>query len=154
MFNLTEHTRIYTLTPDVLGVPEGRDYLALEWWQYRWLGKFRGDVTIEVPPEDVAVIHAQPTGDVPSLVSVSHDITGGSIVRDVSFYTESGTLTGSLETKAGLRLVLFGSLPAGWRVSRETHFHTTASSCGGWQSEVVTTGVRTQFSVGFASEHE
>jgi hypothetical protein len=48
-----------------------------------------------------------------------------------------------------LPLVLFGHLPAPWTLERRTAFHATASSVGGWQSELVTTDQRTRFEVRF-----
>ncbi len=149
VFNLTGKTQTYEIRPEMLGIEPGKDFVAIEWWQYRWLGRFGGQFAIEVPPEDVAVIHAQPVRDVPSLVSVSHHITGGHIVNDVSFDSSSGKLTGVLATKAGIPLNLFGHLPRGWGLSREAAFHTTVSSTGGWQSEVRTTGMHTPFHIDF-----
>jgi hypothetical protein len=131
----------------MLGIEKGSEFLALEWWQYRWLGLHDGNLSIEVPGEDVAVVPARPASDIPSLVSVSHTITGGSIVRDVGFDAGSGVLSGTIETKPGLPLALFGNLPADWELAREAQFHTTASSYGGWQSETVTTAARPRFAV-------
>lgn len=62
VFNLENRTRTFRITPSMLGIPEGEELLALEWWQSRWLGRYRGAFEIEVPAEDVAVIHAQPMG--------------------------------------------------------------------------------------------
>jgi hypothetical protein len=150
VFNLANQTQPYEITPKMLGIESGKEFLALEWWQCRWLGRYKDKFQIDVPAEDVAVIHAQRTRDVPSLLSVSHHITGGYIVEDVSFDPQTGTLGGVLATKAGLRVVLFGHLPAGWILARESTFHTMSSTVGGWQSEVVTTGTRTSFEIQFA----
>ena len=131
------------------GFTDGREFLAIEWWQYRWLGRFTDKFRIEVPAEDVAVIHAQPTEDVPSLLSVSHHFTGGYIVEDVEFDLEVSALRGVLVTKPGLRVVLFGHLPKGWTLARESTFHAMDNSVGGWESELVTTAPRTPFSIAF-----
>jgi len=123
--------------------------VALEWWQCRWLGRFKNRFTLDVPPGDVAVIHAQPVKAVPFPVSVSHHITGGYIVENVSFDRRSGKLRGALRTKEGLRMVLFGGLPEGWELSRESKPHAAKSSVGAWQCEVLTTGKRTRFAIRF-----
>jgi alpha-galactosidase len=149
VFNLTNETRKYRITPRMLGLEAGKLFLALEWWQYRWLGRFDSDFEIEVPAGDVAIIHAQPIKDVPSLVSVSHHFTGGYIVEDVEFDASTGMLKGVLATKAGLRVVLFGSKGAGWKLARTANFHATENSLGGWQGEVITTDTRTPFSIPF-----
>ena len=150
VFNLTSKTRQYEITPGMLGIASGREFIALEWWQYQWLGRFKGKFMIEVPAEDVAVIHAQPTGEVPSLVSVSHHVTGGYIVENVTFDQQTSMLTGVLVTKPGLRVLLFGHKPAGWGFAREGKFHGSMSSLGGWQYEVVTKATHTPFKVPFA----
>lgn len=149
VFNMTGETQTYEISPDMLGIEPGKEFLALEWWQCKWLGRFNAKFTVDVPAEDVAVIHARPVQDVPSLVSVSHHITGGYIVEDVSFDPIDGNLRGTLATKAGLNIVLFGQIPEGWGLSRKSKFHAVTNSIGGWQSEVTTTGPRTAFEVGF-----
>ena len=148
-FNLTETTRTFRIEPDMLGMEEGCEFLALEWWQSRWLGRFDGPFNLEVPPGDVAVIHAGHPQEVPSLISVSHHITGGYIVDEVTFDPDSGLLSGILATKAGLNLVLFGHLPEGWTLSRESRFHGMAGAIGSWQHEVVTTETHTPFAIRF-----
>lgn len=148
VFNLTQKTRTFTIEPDMLGIKPGKEFLALEWWQYRWLGRFRGNFKIDVPPGDVAVIHAQPRRSVPWLMSVSHHITGGYIIEDVSFDRKTGQLTGKLLTKPGLPVVLFGQVPKGWQLGR-SNFHSTANSFRGWQSEIITTSKRTRFTISF-----
>ena len=132
-----------------VALAKGKAFLALEWWQYRWLGRFEEEFEIEVPAGDVAVIHAQPVKDVPSLVSVSHHFTGGYIVEDVEFDASAATLKGVLATKPGLRVVLFGSKGGGWKLARTASFHAMENSCGGWQSDVITTGMRTPFTIPF-----
>lgn len=149
VFNLETRTRTFRITPSMLGLPEDEELLALEWWQSRWLGRFRGAFELEVPPEDVAVIHAQPVGVHPGLVSVSHHITGGTILRDLRFDAGDATLRGVLETRADLPVVLYGSAPAGWVLGGQAQHHGAQGSTGGWQVEVKTTGQRTPFEIAF-----
>lgn len=148
-FNLTSRVRQFEIQPEMLGIAPGQPFLALEWWQYRWLGRFQSAFSVEVPAQDVAVIHAQAVRDTPSLISVSHHITGGYIVEDVSFDRGSSELRGDVVTKPGVRMVLFGHLPEQWALAQETTFHATANPGGGWQSELVTNRKRTPFAVRF-----
>lgn len=85
----------------------------------------------------------------PCLVSVSHHISGGTILRDVRFDEGHAVLRGLLETKPGIPVVLFGGAPSGWILSPHAQHHATQSSVGGWQAEVRTTGQRTPFEVAF-----
>jgi hypothetical protein len=149
VFNLTEKTKTYTITPEMLGIRPGKEFLALEWWQYRWLGRFDRPFSIDVPPEDVAVIHARPTQHVPSLLSISHHVTGGYILENIAFDPATGKLSGIIAAKAGVPMVLFGHLPKGWSLATRTGFHASASSVGGWQSEIVTDAQHTKFTVQF-----
>ena len=154
VFNLTRNSRTFRITPEMVGIQNKRTFIALEWWQCKWLGRFRGAFQVEVPAEDVAVIHAQVVRKVPSLISVSHHITGGYIVEKVRFNRTSGTLEGVLATKSGLRVVLFGHIPPGWRLAREEQFHAVVNSLRGWQAEVRTTSQRTAFTLRFEKNSE
>lgn len=149
VFNLAPTTQSWTITPAMLGIAEGREYLALEWWGQRWLGRFSGSFELEVPPEDVAVIHALPTRPSPQLLSVSHHITGNYIVEGASFDRRTGLLTGELCTRAGLRVVLFGQTSPQWPLAPEATYHGAANALGGWQQELVTTEGRTAFAILF-----
>jgi hypothetical protein len=153
VFNLTGKTRSYVIRPEMLRIDAGVEFVALEWWQYRWLGRFNDAFTIEVPPEDVAMIHARPVEQVPSLLSVSHHVTGAHIVRDVTFDRSTGELTGALITKKGLKMTLFGDLAAGWTLSRDAEMHATVSSVRGWQSEFTTTDQESPFVISFIPTH-
>jgi hypothetical protein len=149
VFNLTDRVREFEIRPAMLGIPSGREFAALEWWQSRWLGRFRGAFRLQVPPLDVALIHAQPTREEPWLVSSSHHFTGGYIVENVAFDPASGALRGELVTRLGLRTVLHGCAPGSWNLTREEAFHTVNGPTGLWQSEVVTTSTRTPFTIRF-----
>ncbi|MCA2966289.1 MAG: alpha-galactosidase [Acidobacteriaceae bacterium] len=149
VFNLSNTGRQFEIRPEMLGIEPGQPFLALEWWQYRWLGRFQSTFVAEVPAQDVLVIHARPVGETPSLLSVSHHITGGYIVENVWFDHGTSELKGEVVTKPGVRLVLFGYLPRQWALAKESTFHATASPFGGWQSELQTTGSRTPFAIRF-----
>jgi len=149
VFNLSGQTRSFTIEPAMLGFEVGREFVALEWWQSRWLGRFSAGFTLEVPPEDVAVIHAGAVSAQPSLFSVSQPIANGLIVREVAFQPETGLLKGTLETKAGLPLVLFGLTPPQWALDRTTLFHAASNTFGGWQCEFQTKNPLAEFTVGF-----
>ena len=149
VFNLTPERRKYEITAKMLAIEDGREFLALEWWQYRWLGRFKDKFEIEVPTGDVAVIHAHPVEDVPAILSISHHYTGGYILEDVDFDRATGELRGALSTKPGLRMVLFGTHANGWSFATRETFHGMENSLGGWQSEIVTTNTRTPFAIQF-----
>lgn len=150
VFNLTGSTCKYVIDAKMLGIAPDAAYVALEWWQGKWLGQHNDAFEIEVPAEDVAIIHAQPIGDVPSLVSVSHHYTGGYILEEVRFEPETGILSGILATKAGIAMVLYGFAPPAWKPVRRGRYQIMTNDSGGFQCELVTESMRTPFSIPFA----
>lgn len=149
VFNLEGEARRFTITPTMLGIDPGREFLALEWWNQRWLGRFDGAFDIEVPGEDVAIVHARPCGRQPAVLSVSHHVTGSDIITASSFDARKGRLRGELRTKAGLRVVLFGHTPSSWALAPEATYHGASNTFGGWQQELVTGSGATHFEVPF-----
>ena len=149
LFNLDRETKKFRISPEMLGIDDSREYVALEWWQQRWLGRFTGSFELEVPPEDVAVVHARPIRATPGLVSVSHHVTGNYIVERASFDRRTGRLNGVLATRSGLRVVLFGQTSSAWRLASEATYHGAANLFGGWQIELVTSDQRTPFAIPF-----
>ena len=149
VFNLGRETRKFRINPEMLGIGDHEEFVALEWWQQRWLGRFNGEFELEVPPEDVAVIHARPSRSTPGLVSVSHHITGNYIVEQASFDRRTGMLNGVLATRSGLRVVLFGQTSPEWRLASEATYHGAINPFGGWQHELVTSDQRTPFAIAF-----
>ena len=147
IFNLTEKATRVIVQPEWLGLAAGESFGALEWWQQRWLGCFNGPFEVEIPPADVAVIHAQCIRPYPWLVSVSHHFTGGWIVENLRFDEETRQLRGELVTRPGLRVSLMGTLPSGWSMSYTAH--GCANGAGGWTHEVLTTSQRTSFAIEF-----
>ena len=149
VFNLNRETRKYTVTPAMLGIDPSREYIALEWWQQRWLGRFTGPFELEVPSGDVAVVHARPARSTPGLVSVSHHITGNYIVEQASFDRRTATLNGALATRPGLRVVLCGQTSPAWALAPESTYHGASNDFGGWQHELITSHRRTPFAIAF-----
>ncbi len=149
LFNLRDETRTFKLTPAMFGIDSDAGWLALEWWQRRWLGRNHGDVEVEVPPYDVGIIHARPVADEPRVLSCSHHPSGLYVVRSDGFDPETGVLSGELVTSPGLKTVIFGQKPSGWELSRNMRSHAIANRGGGWQCEVTTTAQETPFRVEF-----
>jgi hypothetical protein len=152
LFNFEKNTKKFIIDPDMVGIDMDCEFIVLEWWQGRWLGKFNGQFTVDVPPEDCAVLHAKPLSSEPCIVSVSHHITGGYILNDVKFNAKTCILAGEILTKPGIDMVLYGYLPSGWKISSAERGHTILNSLGGWQSEIKTSSRKTTFSILFERE--
>jgi len=133
----------------MLEIEQDNEFIVLEWWQGRWLGRFNDSFHVDVPPEDCAVLHAVPVYDYPCIVSVSHHITGGYILDKVKFNANTKTLSGEIHSKAGIDMVIYGYLPSGWEIPAAERGHTILNSLGGWQSEIRTVSTVTTFSLKF-----
>lgn len=151
LFNLDRQTRTFTLNPSHFDLDASAEWMALEWWQQRWLGRIRGAADVEVPPQDVAIVHAQPATDTPAILSCSHHPAGLTLVESPRFDPDSATLSATLVTRPGLHTVVFGQMPTDWRLAGTMRSHAIANADGGWQCEVHTTGTRTPFHVEFGT---
>lgn len=153
VFNLTGKTQQYRIEPSWLGIRCKKPFIALEWWQSRWIGTFNSSFEISVPAEDVAVIHAGPLTMQPSIISVQHHISGGHIIDNVSFDSSRGMLIGTITTKPGIKTVVYGYAPEDVRIPNTRAFHCTSNALGGWQMEVMTQAPQTIFEVPFERQN-
>lgn len=149
LFNFDRNVQEFVLTSDMFGISSEEEYIVLEWWNGKWLGQFSENVKVDVPSEDCAVLHAVQVKKVPEVLSVSHHISGGYILSDMSFNEKNGQLSGVIETKKGLKIVLYGYTPENWSIPGNTRAHVIKNKIGGWQMEIETTGHITPFSIVF-----
>ena len=149
LFNFERKTKQFHIEPQMLEIDNDHEFIVLEWWQGRWLGRFNDSFHVDVPPEDCAVLHAVPVHDYPCVVSVSHHITGGYILDKVKFNANTKTLSGEIHSKPGIDMVIYGYLPSGWEIPAAERGHTILNSLGGWQSEIRTVSTVTTFSLKF-----
>jgi hypothetical protein len=149
VFNLSDKNKLYEITPEMLGLKTGTEYISFNWWPCEWLGRFNGPFTINIPSGDTVVLHTKPIGDEPSLVSVSHHITGGYIIENVKFDNETGELSGRIASKAGLNITIFGIIPGGWKIKEDKDPSVTVNNIGGWQLELFMDKTHTDFIVFF-----
>jgi hypothetical protein len=151
LFNMNERMRTFRVSPDMFGIDEDAEWVALEWWQNRWLGRKSGEFTVDVPPLDVAVIHGKPTMNTPSIVSCSHHPSGMYILETEGYDEENRMLRGNLVTRPKLKTVLFGQMPRGWKLAESMREHAACDDQNGlWQCEVMTEDTVTPFSVAFS----
>jgi hypothetical protein len=150
LFNLDGTPRRFEVDAALFRIDPATPFAAYEWWQMRFLGTHAGRVGVEVPAGDVAILHAAPVAAHPALVSVSHHHTPWHIVESCRWDESAQALTGTLHTKAGLPVTLFGHAPADWTLATGGRFAGSGGRAGNWQYVVRTTGHRTAFSVPFA----
>jgi hypothetical protein len=149
LFNLDPRVRRFELTASMLGLDAATPFAAWEWWQNRYLGVHTGRLEVEVGSGDVAVIHAGPVADHPSVLSVSHHHTPWHIVPECRWDAESRVVRGVLLTKPGLKITLYGHAPRPWRLTVRGRFDGAVGGDGNWQYTVRPNGPRTSFEVPF-----
>ncbi len=149
LFNFDRSSMEFMLNPELLGIPDDMEYIALEWWEGKWLGRFTSNMKITVSSEDCAVIHAIQIGKNPEIISISHHISGGYILNNIRFNENTGELSGYITTKQGLKTVMYGYAPYDWIIPISMRSHVIKNRIGGWQMEIETTGQITPFTIKF-----
>jgi len=61
------------------GLEPGRDYLLFDFWKQKFLGKVRGEYSVELPPHDCQVISVRPDEGHPQLIGTDRHITMGGV---------------------------------------------------------------------------
>jgi len=61
------------------GLERGRDYLLFDFWNQKFLGKVRGEYSVELPPHACQVISVRPAEGHPQLIGTDRHITMGGV---------------------------------------------------------------------------
>ncbi|MEJ2009934.1 MAG: hypothetical protein P8Z30_17560, partial [Acidobacteriota bacterium] len=61
------------------GLEPGRDYLLFDFWKQKFLGKMRGEYSVELPPHACQVISVWPAEGRPQLIGTDRHITMGDV---------------------------------------------------------------------------
>jgi Melibiase/Alpha galactosidase C-terminal beta sandwich domain len=61
------------------GLEPGSDYLLFDFWKQKFLGKVRGEYSVELPPHDCQVISVRPDEGHPQLIGTDRHITMGGV---------------------------------------------------------------------------
>jgi Melibiase/Alpha galactosidase C-terminal beta sandwich domain len=61
------------------GLEPGRDYLLFDFWKQKFLGKVRGEYSVELQPHDCQVISVRPDEGYPQLIGTDRHITMGGV---------------------------------------------------------------------------
>jgi hypothetical protein len=79
----TPSPRHFSLQFDKVGLEPGRDYLLFDFWNQKFLGKLRGQYSVDLPPHACQVISLRPAAGHPQLVGTDRHITMGAVeVKD------------------------------------------------------------------------
>src|SRR3989449_53294 len=62
-----------------VGLDPAREYLVFDFWKQKFLGKVRGEYSLELPPHASAVLALRPAEDHPQLVGTDRHITMGAV---------------------------------------------------------------------------
>ena len=110
--HLASQKRVYQLDFSRLGLDPNQEYLAFDFWQEKFLGKFKSRFKIAVEPERVKVIKLVPARSYPWFLSYNRHITQGAVdIKTLCWEEKTRTLSGSLEAVPGFEYRLYFSCP-------------------------------------------
>ncbi|HZT28723.1 MAG TPA: hypothetical protein VFA33_02480 [Bryobacteraceae bacterium] len=118
VFNYGPHTLTRTVPLARLGLDPRAPYAAWDFWNQRFQGIVRGEVTVEVPPDSVRLLRLSRDRPHPWLLSTDlHVRQGQAEILDCRWDEASGTLTIRAVRPAGEQGSVFVRAPAGWALA-------------------------------------
>ncbi len=121
LYNWTLPAQMVDVTPQRLGLPEAKEYVAYDFWAQRFLPPFK---TLHVPVngQSCRVLAIRPTQSVPQLLSTNRHVTQGMIdVLAETWDAQTQTLRGKSKIEAADPYELDIIVPvsrSSWRVQR------------------------------------
>jgi hypothetical protein len=112
---------------DKLGLDPASTYIAFDFWNQKVVGIVPSEFAIDIEPHDTRVLSIHPVLHRPQLVGNSRHITGSYSILAQRWDSAKKVLSGTSESVAGTRYVLWFYLPDGVRV---TSFKVTAKGQG------------------------
>ena len=115
VFNMNDTFRSVKLTPELLGIPQGKAYCYYDFWEEKYMGTTAGEYTAEVPPQTPTVLRIEERRTHPWLLST--DLTlrqGESEIADLRWDDSSMTLSGRAVRAAGEEGNLYFLMADGW----------------------------------------
>jgi hypothetical protein len=96
VFNWTNNEQRVSVPLDQLGLSPGKTYLAYEFWNDRFLGEIKREVTVSLSPTSSHILSIHEKGDKPVILSTSRHITQGAVdLVDVRWDAKKKTLSAS-----------------------------------------------------------
>ena len=113
--HLPSRTRKYQLDFSQLGLDPAQEYLAFDFWQEKFLGKFKNQLKIAVEPESAKVIKLVPARPYPWFLSYNRHITQGAVdLKKLNWSEDKNVLFGKIKVLANFRYRLYFYLPQGF----------------------------------------
>ncbi len=96
--NMSDRPKSMFLSPDEIGLAPEKSYVAADFWQWRYLGHFAGELAVTVPPNGCRLIVLRPYAGRPQILCSVNQILGS--VGTVIFDTKNLMITGKLSEKS------------------------------------------------------
>ena len=101
---------------DQPGLDPKASYLVFDFWNQKFLGSFRKEVALGVPPRGCRVVAVHAERDEPQVISTNRHITQGGISLDkVKWQKRAGVLSGKAKVVGSEPYELFVHVPSGLR---------------------------------------
>jgi len=111
---------------DELGLDRRRAYHVFEFWSQKYLGLYRGSISVEVPPRTVRLLAIRENLGRPQVLSTDRHVTQGAILlRDVRWDASRMTLSGAANGIGGARHRITIWKPRGLQVAQASGGRTS-----------------------------
>ncbi len=102
IFNLNDSFRSVKISPELLRIPQGKEYCYYDFWEEKYMGTTAGEYIAEVPPQTPTVLRIEERREHPWLLSTDMTIRQGeSEITDLSWDEATMTLSGKATRAAG-----------------------------------------------------
>lgn len=91
-----KETKTIEATPQWIGLPEAKEYVAYDFWGKKLIGPFSDKLSVEVPPVSCVILAVRPVEKHPILLSTSQHVTQGIVdVLEEFWDPDTKTLSGA-----------------------------------------------------------
>lgn len=108
-------------TPERIGLPPAREYVAFDFWANKFVAPFRGQLSASLPGNSSRILAVRPVSEHPQLLSTSRHVTQGIVdVTGETWDAGTSTLSGTSQVVASDPYELRIVVPAGensWRAT-------------------------------------
>ena len=117
-----------TVDLEEAGLDPGKEYLAFEFWEQKYLGKVSGELDLELKPTSVKVVALREITGHPQIIGTNRHITQGGVeLEGVSWDKRNLTLTGTLRGGREHTFGLTVYLPSGYKLKDASADNTTSN---------------------------
>jgi hypothetical protein len=98
-----------------LGLDRSTEYLVFDFWNRKFLGRFKDSVRESVPPHGTKALIIRKAGTIPQLLATSRHLTAAYSIQEMNWDMQQKCLSGISLTVPGDQYMLFFYVPEGYK---------------------------------------